>query len=65
MNRVSRIDAELEEIGRWEVHQQLYQNPLKWIGKWMLGKGVYLAYLALHLALYIWYHYIFLPWRDK
>jgi hypothetical protein len=62
---MNRIDASLQEIERADVHRLLYQDPLKWMGKWMVGKAVYLVYVALHLALYIWYHYIFIPWREK
>ena len=50
---MNRIDARLQEIEHAEVHRQLYQDPLKWIGKWMLVKSVYLVYVAVHLALYI------------
>ena len=65
MKRVSEIDAYESEIYRYMALQRFYRDPEKWIGKWMLGKVVYLVYLAIPLVLYIWYYYIFLPWRDK
>lgn len=65
MYRLSGIGAYEREIDRFFAHQRFYRDPLMWIGKWMLGKVVYLVYLAIPLVLYIWYYYIFLPWKDK
>jgi len=65
MSRLSELDVYAREIDLYKANQNFFRDPSKWIGKWMLGKVVYLVYLAIPLVLYIWYYYIFLPWRDK
>jgi len=65
MNFFSNIDAHEREFGRYMASQTFYEDPLKWIGKRMLGKGVYLVYMVIPLVLYFWYYYVFIRWRDK
>ena len=65
MSRLSELDVYAREIDLFMANQNFFRDPSKWIGKWMLGKVVYLVYLAIPFVLYIWYYYIFLPWRDK
>ena len=61
MMRLSEIDAYEREIRHDIVIRSLYHDPLKWIGRWMLGKVVYLGYLAISFVLFISYRL----WRDK
>jgi hypothetical protein len=65
MNRTNGIDGYERELGHSMARERYHRDPLKWIGKWMLGKVVCLVYLAMPLGLYIAYYYIFLPWKDK
>ena len=44
---------------------RFHRHPSGWIGKWMAGGIVYGLYMAIRFALLIWYHYFFLPWRDR
>ena len=63
---ISGFDTYQSGIDRFLVHQRFHEDPLKGIGKWMLGIVVYLAYMgAIPLVLFLWYYYIFLPWKDK
>jgi hypothetical protein len=65
MKRISENGGFVREYDRYVTRQQLSQDPLKWLGKWMVGRVVYLVYMGILLALFFWYYYIFLPWRDK
>jgi hypothetical protein len=57
--------SRMRNYDRYLTQQNFYQNPLKWVGKWMVGRFVYLVYMGILVALFFWYYYIFLPWRDK
>jgi len=61
VNRMNRM----RNYDRYVTQQNFYQNPLKWVGKWTVGRVVYLVYMGILLTLFLWYYYIFLPWRDK
>jgi hypothetical protein len=65
MIRLSEIDAYEREIRRDMAIRSLYHDPLKWIGRWMLGKVVYLVYLAISFVLFISNYVILRLWRDK
>ena len=65
MNRLRALDAYEREMDRYRANQYFFRDPLKWIAKWMLGEVVYLLCLTIPFVLYIWYYYIFVPWRDK
>lgn len=65
MNRISEISGVVRENERYAALQGFSQDPLKWIGKWMIGKVVYLLYLGILFVLFLWYYYVFLPWKDK
>jgi len=45
--------------------RRFYHHPVGWVGKWMIGGFVFGLYIAIPVALTIWYYYFFLPWRDK
>lgn len=64
-NRISALEAMERETDRFDAFQGFYRDPAKWIGKWMLGRVVYLLYIAIPIVLYFWDDYIFIPWRDK
>ena len=53
MSRLSELDVYAREIDLFMANQNFFRDPSKWIGKWMLGKVVYLVYLAIPLVLYI------------
>ncbi len=65
MMRLSEIDAYEREIRHDIAIRSLYHDPLKWIGRWMLGKVVYLVYLAISFVLFISNYVILRLWRDK
>jgi hypothetical protein len=65
MNRISEISGVVRENERHEALHRFSQGPLKWVAKWIVGKVVYLIYLGLLFVLFLWYYYVFLPWKDK
>lgn len=66
---MGRFDSDEERLTK--VYEQrnfcvrLYQHPWIWMGKWALGKIVFILYQAVRPTLYIGYYGFSEPWRDS
>jgi hypothetical protein len=64
MKHSGKYNGWLTEYERSISRARFYEDPLRWIGKWMLGRIVCVLYKAIHFALFIGYYDFFRPWRK-